>query len=503
MSRPPLAENSVNQPAVRSPHKTRRPQTRPLEGRDLKEWQREWRKIMYSSVFYFDCVDAPAVDKVRPVLDELNCRVTAFFENTVTIVVTKRGVPAASASDKSGDVLVKAQNAGMKVWTYEKLLRFLTNLYGRSPFTRADKTDHTQLSALLQEEKLIGPTDRDPTAKRDDYHYFKAEYLLVWDVGHKYKPTIIKDYYFRNESEATWWPQLRITSAGRSPFVCDVPTYYRRNIEPVNSAAASNSNEKRVVDPSTARIRQPMFPEEESGLKRKWTENQPKPAEPINNKRLVTDDHYKQVHQQQSSNTSTATLHAVYDVAASGIQKSASTSATRSVIQSGEPGQQLPQFASREIANLKRKVLGRPAPITSTANPVTTTNPPTANTTATGTTTPRADEEDSQRLHQVHTSGVPVRANVTNASNPTTATTAVVTGATGNTGTAGNAVVAPLKKDKKSDKMTGYCENCNERYEKFADHVVSKRHLQFANDEDNFADLDKLINSLSCQTLHV
>ncbi|CAD6899908.1 unnamed protein product [Tilletia laevis] len=55
------------------------------------------------------------------------------------------------------------------------------------------------------------------------------------------------------------------------------------------------------------------------------------------------------------------------------------------------------------------------------------------------------------------------------------------------------AAMRQKEKEKDKEKKPGYCENCRLKFEDIEEHVRSKKHQRFANNPDNFAEIDELI----------
>lgn len=181
---------------------------------DRREWQRQWKIIMSDSHIFFDGIDDASIEKVKSSLNKIGTSIETFFGTQVSHVVTRRPV---DAEYPATDLISKAKALDIKIWSYDKLIRFLTNLLGHTP--RPSMPYGQNLSRMLREEKLVGPNDRDPRAKRDDYHYFLGPYLLVWDPTYHYRPFMIKEYSKPEDGAEGDWPRLRNSTFGRSPFV--------------------------------------------------------------------------------------------------------------------------------------------------------------------------------------------------------------------------------------------------------------------------------------------
>jgi regulatory subunit for Cdc7p protein kinase len=373
---------------------------------EFRSWQEQWRQIMVSSVVYFDNVDQASIEKVKGHIRLVGAKIQPFFDRAVTVVVTRRPT---DVDYPTNDVICKARLQEMKVWTFDKLIRFLTNLTGVAPLKPGES--HSNLSHFLRKEKLIGPTDRDLDVPVDKFHAFKGPYILVWDPNHILRPTIKKEYAIAPSDAEGDWPQFRVTPIGRCPFV----------YEPHPDKVLKERKRRRVEEP------QPV-------------------------KKLIVETHHQPpgyVVNVSNSQTAGAVRLAgasmtsrFYELAASGINRSNMTSAVRSAARSGDPngagganGLAAPvsQVPSRELMNLQRKVLCKPvAP------------------------------DSAPKIDQL---AVPVK-------EP-------------------KRVAAQEEEDVK--RKLAFCENCQEQFECFDDHMQSKKHRKFACEDKNFRALDLLI----------
>ena len=126
----------------------------------------------------------------------------------------------------------------MRIWAIEKLDRVLNVLldfvsnrpaltvaYPRThPRDQSARTYHAtahqnDLSHLLRNERLHGPTDRDPTVAAKDLHFWKGPYIYVHDMFATYRPIILREYPKVQRREDGAWPQFRSVSGGRCPFI--------------------------------------------------------------------------------------------------------------------------------------------------------------------------------------------------------------------------------------------------------------------------------------------
>lgn len=215
---------------------------------ELLEWQNNWKKIMRrESRIYFDSTaegdsNKYTKNKMDKRKDLLNCgflslgaQITQFFDCSVTIVITRRSTDSIHLLPES-DILSRAKKNYMKIWGYEKATRFLKNL--DVDLDHLEKTKTTSLatptlSNLLQNEKLYGPTDRDPRTRRDDIHYFKYAHVYMYDLWQTWAPIITLEWKPQElvDLHKLPYPVLKMGTFGRCPFVgdgsCDEASYKR------------------------------------------------------------------------------------------------------------------------------------------------------------------------------------------------------------------------------------------------------------------------------------
>lgn len=346
----------------------------------MAAWRRRWRQILSTSSVYFDKVDPQTVDTISAYLSLLGTQVTPFLSNKVTHVISNR-------SESESEAVRHARRSQLKVYTAEKLERFLGSVLGYPLTKQLDESQHMHLAQLLNQERLQGrPLDRDPDARRDDYYYFRGPYVMLFDPQQYYKVMLHKEWPRPTRNEDKAWPQLHVSNSGACPFVRP------------SQAMVSNRAAKR-----------PSVSEGPSG-KRQRAANTARPA--------LAERTISIVNQARP-------WIAPGEIQASGIQRNSQTSAVKSMVtQSGGNGLDGPRAtASREVANLQRKVL------------------------------PQA------------------------------------------------AVARPSVSMRKKGRQAGYCENCQERYGDFAEHIESRSHRKFARDASNFLQLDGVIQILQRQPL--
>ena len=215
---------------------------------ELLEWQMNWRNIMRrDSRIYFDTTDEPDITKhAKSKLEKrklllkcgfmsLGAQITQFFDTSVTIVISSRSIDNITRLNET-DILARAKKSYMKVWGYDKAARFLKNLDVDLENLEKNKLPtiaSPSLSNLLQNEKLFGPSDRDPRTRRDDIHYFKYPHIYMYDLWQTWAPIITlewKPQELANPNNLPY-PTLKMGTFGRCPFIgdrsCDESSYKR------------------------------------------------------------------------------------------------------------------------------------------------------------------------------------------------------------------------------------------------------------------------------------
>ncbi|CDK27619.1 unnamed protein product [Kuraishia capsulata CBS 1993] len=435
---------------------------------NMSEWRAEWRKILPQSLVYFENDENTETqikerNAAKQALEALGARTALFFSDKVTLFITRRQFEK-NKTYPPGDPFRLASSSGhLKVWTYDKVFRFMKDL--GEPDRLADSK---KLSSLLQQEKLYGPTDRDPTAKRDDVRYFTGYYVYVYDLKQQYRPIIVKEWALKDADET--YPRLHRSTNGRSLFVSDGPkahlnaearrrkrlAYFRQNAEFRESLVACSALPGLFKDAETRRE-----------YKLEWDElNCSPPSAPVDTaSRLVPRLPRMNSNLASNANSGMKFNNAFGEIEASGVvQQSVSTVATNG----GGVGNGLgptKAFTSRRVLNDKKKVVsfdpivpakravddGPQTPpkqtIAEMANP-----PKTPNNNA-----PRDEDTPNKSLKRMK-------------------------------------IEQAVKAERRRDVCTaGYCENCRVKYDDFEDHVYEPVHRDFAVNDYNFADIDDLI----------
>lgn len=314
-------------------------------------------------------------------------------------------------------ILLKARELGIKIWALEKLQRMLNAMADGESQQQVDHQDagnravavqDDHLSRLLRNERIHGPSDRDPDALSKDMVYFTGPFVMVKDLKATHKPIMVREYEKVAKREDGLWPQFRSTASGKCPFIDDQATVKEREREreakelreqeklkelkraqAIEEVAVKERFQGRMQPPAPRAARQVEGTEGSAALARKSSralenldpqDNRPDygrraaaasrtqpsgssrlfnvpavvPAKRISNEMAFTSTN--------TANSKNATNHSskyAYEPAASGVQSFHTTSAIRSQMVSSHidaPGAKAGM--SRDMLELKRKAAG-------------------------------------------------------------------------------------------------------------------------------------------------
>ena len=437
------------------------------------------------------------------------------------------------ANSGNTDILLKAKEMGIKLWQLEKLSRVVNSMFDipnetqvqtgnaarlRAVNAAAKGEREPDLSRLLRNERLNGPSDRDPTVALSEVIPFKGPFVYIRDIDERTKPIMVRDYPKPTTQEEGEWPQFRSARHGRCPFIEDVS---RQELEAENKARAEERALAKVETRTAPRTRAATIREDaDAGAARVASQKRaleqkrnasntfiPPPAKIPN---MPTLDRCPFPIKTRSPTK--AARDAVSNVgprlfggepAASGLQQSNITSAIRSqMISSTAAAPGAKAGTSKEVHGLKRKVLEK-----NTRPPLNSIQTRQRSIDPAGTA--RAEKNipvARQNRRQVPETLVHIDEESTQSE--------------GNDGSA--LAEDSQRKEKQSEKVVkeeeskekvlkeGYCENCRKKYEHFDDvsssyatfreltddttqHIVSHQHRKFALTDSNWTDLDKLL----------
>lgn len=168
---------------------------------------------------------------------------------------------------RNADVLYRAREMGKKIWTLEKLLKILDMLLETDPYksalvghgrgtARGKASEQSNLLQLLQNERVNGPSDRDPTVHTKELQYFKGPYIYVYDIEEKTKPIMVREYQKVADKKDGDWPQFRVASQGRCPFIEDYDIPEKEN----RTQTRAKEQAKKPAVPAAAQAKTPAAP---------------------------------------------------------------------------------------------------------------------------------------------------------------------------------------------------------------------------------------------------
>ncbi|ESK92946.1 g1 s regulator [Moniliophthora roreri MCA 2997] len=233
------------------------------------EFRFKYKRHIARSRFYFDMVDIKDESIVRGLttrIKQLGGQIEDFLQSSITHFICfdidraskapeepfekenrshghARGGNASrrSPSKSTATRLVEEESAiskarsweHVKIWDLRKLdsvlhrclqLPDLLNASNQTqpPLSNTNPNQTKKLTRLLQSEKLHGSTERDPTQKRSDYHYFSPGscFLLVEDVRHELATIAAMEWQVPKRKDVkTPWPTLYCHPQSRGPFI--------------------------------------------------------------------------------------------------------------------------------------------------------------------------------------------------------------------------------------------------------------------------------------------
>ncbi|KAI5121958.1 hypothetical protein M0805_002029 [Coniferiporia weirii] len=491
--------------AVMKRHKTTSAMTKENVDKERRRVEREalkeefrvkYTKAFPSWTFYFDTTDAER-DLLVPRVLQLNGHIAKFFSNEVTHFITNRPVPESDIegnkenSNKSKvaggpslrspiksrgppddittsgyEVLIrKAKQFGMKIWDTSKLDSVLQRCCVPAHTPGVSMQPSRSLTSLLESEKRYGTTsERDPTQKRHDYHYFSkgSYFVLVEDMRQEYSTIAALEYPVTRTSdgkEKGTWPVPYCHPLSRGPFMEYNEKEERRREK--QERLDREREEQRAAEANRIKMRQLQRKQHDLRRSVSMTNLQ---RQAHNSVGPFRDDSFEvygsaNIHAGNASGFDSATAGSSY-IAASGNSVSiASTYGTTSTVGGGSS-----MLSGLGASALPTSLRGR------LQNQIVTSR--------------RVAEKGSCRSASMGKASassammpppdVPERSRMLLRKCKSTNTLRLG------------------KRDEKS--KPGYCESCRQKFEDFKLHIRSRRHQKFANSDANFVQLDYVLN---------
>ncbi|KAI1387645.1 Dfp1/Him1, central region-domain-containing protein [Hypoxylon trugodes] len=528
---------------------------------EILNWQKHHRNRFPKLLFYFDKVPNDAHKKLTKQIAALGGHEAAFFSIDITHIITTRPIPLpldhrdeeSNAAEKHAeamheeerghdheevktinpslltrlseastkrrvldgdirsrktsytqveslnqpkrntDVLNRAREMGKKIWSLDKLQRMVTLLLETDPYVSAEMargawksreveprtTEDRNLLHLLHNERVNGPSDRDPTVNEKELHYFKGPYIYVYDMEEKQKPIMVREYKKVAEKGKGDWPQFRTAALGRCPFVEEYDLRESRPPPRPRTQTRAAGEAKPILQPPKMEPPRPVTGKRSLGeMERGHSRGSSVASIELSNPPKLPLGQITEGRVNAFTGRPAGRLFGGEPVA-SGVQPSNVTSAIRSQMVSSTattPG--LITGLSKEVHGLQRQVLKR-------------------NSTAT-----------SQDMSSRRNAEIGARDEMPAKSSFAMLRTSSRKLNFGDESTAEKAKLAPRAEKreaappKKTELKPGYCENCAEKYADFDEHIVSKKHRKFADDDENWVDLDDLLSQLERKVKH-
>lgn len=309
------------------------------------------------------------------------------------VISNPQDVDVRRQQGRNADVLHRARALGMKIWASEKLERMMITMFDtdtgvhithghntRSITTQNNTTTiprsnrEADLSQLLRNERINGPSDRDPTVAIKEMVIFKGPFIYIHDIDEKQKPIMVREYAKVSHKEDGDWPQFRSVSHGRCPFIEEIdddrrdaqrgmarqqkPRERETSVAPTSRAAAGEAT--RMEPPKMPRDTRPLT-HVENGMNRGTVTvptKQPTLFEMV--PPIMELEHSSKGSQNAFVSRAGAGRMVGGEPVASGVQPSNITSAIRSqMISSTAAAPGAKAGTSKEVHGLQRKVLER------------------------------------------------------------------------------------------------------------------------------------------------
>ncbi|KAI0087943.1 Dfp1/Him1, central region-domain-containing protein [Irpex rosettiformis] len=496
-----VARDEARKREVKEPKETKDERERKRLERE-EDFRVKYSRAFPSWVFYFDLdaleSDTPSIRKeLEKLVLHMGARVEDFFSKDVThLIVTrldedpvnkenhKSRTKEDSASvlkspvklrqttvDTPGPELVKKANSfGMKIWPVDKLKSVIdrcapstlvastsTSLIARS----GQPTRERSLTRLLESERLHGTSERDPTQKRHDFIYFpkNSYFVLVEDIRQELQTIVALEYPImksRDGKEKGSWPVLYCDHRTRNPFF-PYDEKEERRIEKAERAEHEREQElarRKAKLREQERRRRAQQEALKKGDLRRTVSMQNIRRRASQGEEFAEDYIDLEIEGDPDSVAASGYLASGNYVAASGNSVGiTSTTGTTSTAGLSLRSLHLPRNIAGKL-NKEIVTSRRLSQITPTVGKENAMGPPL--------TIPDRPQRMLRKSRSTNTMRLP-------------------------------------KRDEGS--KPGYCESCRVKFEDFHQHIVSKRHKKFAENDANFANLDHVLSRVRRRTL--
>lgn len=319
-------------------------------------------------------VDPMVVDEqaqtINPSLLDKNAHSRSFGSGSVGV---RRDAPM--------DILTRGRQMGMKIWAAEKLSRILTSIV-EDPTTPAHATrghsaslhkTQDDLSQVLKNEKISATSEREQISMPRELVPFRGPFLYIHDIDEKVRPTMVREYPKVARRQDGEWPQFRSATVGKCPFIED-PTLKKEEQERAKQKALLLQQQQKEAQQAhrtrsaVAIVDAKMDPPRRTSPRKALQEVQA-PANPTVVQQPTTSAQPGKLERHSSfppmpeqppvNFVQPCQMHLIREPAASGIQRSNMTSAIQSQMISSTAATGVKTSTSKEVHELKRKVLER------------------------------------------------------------------------------------------------------------------------------------------------
>lgn len=155
---------------------------------------------------------------------------------------------SAIAATQASDVVRKAMNWGIRVWSLEKFWTTINTLLGRdaqgNPMAGTSTSfpgGRQDLAKMLEHERIHGTSERDINAPQSGWRYMDKSsiFVMVGDATQEHRAIMFEEFEKpKNDSDEPPWPILYGDCEGRCPFTKYVRKKDREVVDRNENAAA-------------------------------------------------------------------------------------------------------------------------------------------------------------------------------------------------------------------------------------------------------------------------
>lgn len=380
------------------------------------------------------------------------------------------------------DVLQRARQMGMKIWALEKLQRMITTINDNDIGGQHDSISRNKaaggntaygrgendLSRVLRQEALNGPSDRDPLSSME-LIMFKGPFIYIHDMNEKTKPVMVREYSRVAKRQDGAWPQFRSAPLGKCPFIDEPPS--RKDYDRHRMRQAHKEKKAALQTVEETRTKPLAAPERTTDTKLVTDLNKPQRPEEKHSApqpEMAAKPLFEESHERKSSESfipphfpRTGPFYTGREPAASGVQPSNVTSAIRSqMISSTAAAPGAKAGLSKEVHGLKRKVLEKgtgsivPGSMAAPQRPSNSSAAPSNHQNhSTKSAVPKKGPTHEDSASQSEGAGMKRRRDERRGSQE-------------------------KKPERRRDPKPGYCENCRDKFDDFEEVCVSHLHSE-------------------------